>query len=480
MPQQIINIGSSVNDGTGDTLRDAGEKINRNFSEIYVLFEKLNLTTETISGLRGPQGPAGPQGAPGSVGMQGELGPAGPQGATGPAGPQGPTGLTGEQGTGVILKGSVATVADLDNIVDPVQGDLYVVLADGDGYVWSGTAWNNIGPIQGPQGATGPTGPKGDTGDTGPTGATGANSTVPGPAGPKGDTGDTGPTGATGANSTVPGPAGPKGDTGDTGPTGPKGDTGDTGPAGADGIGAGTVTSVGGTGTVNGLSLTGTVTSTGNLTLGGTLSNVSLTSAVTGTLPVANGGTGVTTSTGSGNAVLSTSPVLTTPNLGTPSAGTLTSCTGLPIVAGTTGTLSVARGGTGTTTPSLVAGTNVTISGTWPNQTINATAGSSSISWSISASGSSDYVFSGPGIVTGNTNDPVLYLYKGFTYTFVNTTGGSHPFAIRVSNGGANYTPGVSGSQTGTQTFVVPMNAPSTLYYQCTLHSSMGNVINIV
>jgi hypothetical protein len=33
-------------------------------------------------------------------------------------------------------------------------------------------------------------------------------------------------------------------------------------------------------------------------------------------LPVANGGTGVTTSTGSGNTVLSTSPVLTTPNIG--------------------------------------------------------------------------------------------------------------------------------------------------------------------
>jgi plastocyanin len=82
--------------------------------------------------------------------------------------------------------------------------------------------------------------------------------------------------------------------------------------------------------------------------------------------------------------------------------------------------------------------------------------------------------------VSGNTNDPVLYLYKGFTYTFVNTTGGSHPFAIRVSNGGSAYTAGVSGSQTGTQTFIVPMNAPSTLYYQCTIHSSMGNVINIV
>ena len=33
----------------------------------------------------------------------------------------------------------------------------------------------------------------------------------------------------------------------------------------------------------------------------------------------------------------------------------------------------VADGGTGTATPSIVAGTNVTVSGTWPNQTINAT-----------------------------------------------------------------------------------------------------------
>ncbi len=35
------------------------------------------------------------------------------------------------------------------------------------------------------------------------------------------------------------------------------------------------------------------------------------------------------------------------------------------------GTLAVASGGTGTATPALVAGTNVTITGTWPNQTIN-------------------------------------------------------------------------------------------------------------
>jgi len=102
------------------------------------------------------------------------------------------------------------------------------------------------------------------------------------------------------------------------------------------------------------------------------------------------------------------------------------------------------------------------------------------VSWDITASGSTSYVFSGPGIETGNTDDPVLYLYKGFTYVFVNNAGASHPFAIRVSNGGADYTTGVSGSQTGTQTFVVPMDAPSTLYYQCTNHAAMGNTINIV
>ena len=40
-----------------------------------------------------------------------------------------------------------------------------------------------------------------------------------------------------------------------------------------------------------------------------------------------------------------------------------------------TGLLDVANGGTGTATPALVAGTNVTITGTWPNQTIAASGG---------------------------------------------------------------------------------------------------------
>jgi len=250
------------------------------------------------------------------------------------------------------------------------------------------------------------------------------------------------------------------------------------------------------------------VNTAGTQNTSGTAGNVS------GTVAVANGGTGQTTYTNGqllignttgntltkatltqGSGITITNGAGTITIAATSSGGSVTSVaatvpsflsvSGSPIT--TSGTLAislsgtalpVANGGTGTTTPSLVSGTNVTISGTWPNQTVDSTGGG--ISWSISAVDSTNYTFSGPGIVSGNTTDPVLYLYKGFTYTFVNTTGSSHPFAIRVSNGGSAYTSGVSGSQNATQTFIVPMNAPSTLYYQCTLHSNMGNTINII
>jgi len=96
------------------------------------------------------------------------------------------------------------------------------------------------------------------------------------------------------------------------------------------------------------------------------------------------GGTGVATLTGivKGNgssafsaATAGTDYVAPGGALGTPSSGTATNLTGLPLTTGVTGTLPVANGGTGTTTPSLVAGTNVTITGTWPNQTIAASGG---------------------------------------------------------------------------------------------------------
>jgi hypothetical protein len=56
-------------------------------------------------------------------------------------------------------------------------------------------------------------------------------------------------------------------------------------------------------------------------------SGVNAASITTGILAVANGGTSVSTSTGSGSVVLSTSPTLVTPVLGTPTSGNLNNCT---------------------------------------------------------------------------------------------------------------------------------------------------------
>jgi len=55
------------------------------------------------------------------------------------------------------------------------------------------------------------------------------------------------------------------------------------------------------------------------------------------------------------------------------------------------GLLPIANGGTGTATPALVAGTNVSITGSWPNQTINSTGGGGTGSvTSVSGTGSTN------------------------------------------------------------------------------------------
>tara|TARA_B100000941_G_scaffold30578_1_gene18099 strand:- start:4530 stop:5756 length:1227 start_codon:yes stop_codon:yes gene_type:complete len=101
--------------------------------------------------------------------------------------------------------------------------------------------------------------------------------------------------------------------------------------------------------------------------------------------------------------------------------------------------------------------------------------------WNLNSSGASDYTFSGPGF-TGAVNDPTLYVYRGFTYIFDNSVqGGAHPFRIQSTQGltGTPYVAGQSGSGSNILYWTVPLDAPATLYYQCTLHSAMNGTINV-
>ena len=64
------------------------------------------------------------------------------------------TGTFGVDGTSVTILGSYDTLAELQTAHPTGQlGDAYMVA--GDLYVWNGTAWKNVGQIQGPKGDTG-------------------------------------------------------------------------------------------------------------------------------------------------------------------------------------------------------------------------------------------------------------------------------------------------------------------------------------
>lgn len=60
---------------------------------------------------------------------------------------------TGWPSSGILLKGSLNSPEDLNDIVDPQLSDSYIV--DTDLYFWNGTEWVNMGRFQGPQGEPG-------------------------------------------------------------------------------------------------------------------------------------------------------------------------------------------------------------------------------------------------------------------------------------------------------------------------------------
>ena len=85
--------------------------------------------------------------------------------------------------------------------------------------------------------------------------------------------------------------------------------------------------------------------------------------------------------------------------------------------ANVTGIVALANGGTGTATPSLVAGTNVTITGTFPNQTINSSGG---------AAGVTAVTATTPVVATGTTT-PVISLATNYGDT-------QNPYSSKTAN----------------------------------------------
>jgi len=72
--------------------------------------------------------------------------------------------------------------------------------------------------------------------------------------------------------------------------------------------------------------------------------------------------------------------------------------------ANVTGIVAVANGGTGTATPSLVAGTNITITGTFPNQTIAASAAAGAVTQIVAGTNVTVSPAGGTGVVTINAS----------------------------------------------------------------------------
>jgi len=107
----------------------------------------------------------------------------------------------------------------------------------------------------------------------------------------------------------------------------------------------------------------------------GVISNLTLTASSTNNVVSNTNGTGFTIPLADGTNAGLLNPAFFT-KLNGIAAGATANSTDAALRDRTThtGITPVSGGGTGTATPALVAGTNITISGTWPNQTINSTA----------------------------------------------------------------------------------------------------------
>lgn len=185
--------------------------------------------------------------------LRGDTGPKGDTGEVGPIGPKGNKGDKGDKGDigpGITVLGVLSSPTELPPL--GTAGTGYVIT--GNFWVWTGTAWANVGSFQGPKGDKGDPGIKGDTGATGPKGDQGTGLTIQGTLASEAELPGTGSPGdgfviqgnlwvwvsSSWINAgPFQGPAGPKGDQGDPGAVGPQGEPGPqgvTGPQGPAGL----------------------------------------------------------------------------------------------------------------------------------------------------------------------------------------------------------------------------------------------------
>ena len=191
-----------------------------------------------------------------------------------------------------------------------------------------------------------------------------------------------------------------------------------------------------------------------------------------------------------GQVAIQTNTTITGVITATSFSGDGTGLTG--VTASGTGILVKNSGSTVGTAGTIIFGNNLSVGTLSAGAvTINATSadpGNSDVQVAYTVSGSGVYNFTGNG-VDSSTNYPELYMYRDTKYRFIHNAGNSHPIAIfTAQSGGSKYTDGVTYSDTSNNytthgnnlDFTPQHDAPDTLWYRCTVHSSMVGKINIV